>query len=160
MKMTTVYLSLGSNIGNRKRNLEEALRELEKNNVTVIKLSYLYETEPVGPKQRNFYNIVGKFNTDLLPKELLKQLKQIEKKLGRTKTFKWGPRVIDIDILFYGKQIIKTKNLVVPHKEIANRAFVLVPMKDIAPNLIHPVYREKIKTLLRKLNNKNFIKQI
>lgn len=158
--MTTVYLSLGSNIGNRKRNLEEALRELEKNNVTVIKLSYLYETEPVGPKQRNFYNIVGKFNTDLLPKELLKQLKQIEKKLGRTKTFKWGPRVIDIDILFYGKQIIKTKNLVVPHKEIANRAFVLVPMKDIAPNLIHPVYREKIKTLLRKLNNKNFIKQI
>ena len=99
--MTTIYLSLGSNIGNRKRNLEKALTELEKNDIKKIKISSFYETEPVGPKQRNFYNVVGKFKTNLKPQELLKVLKQIEKKLGRIKTYHWGPRVIDIDILSY-----------------------------------------------------------
>ncbi len=151
--MTIVYLSLGSNIGNRKKNLQQAIIELEKNNINSVKLSSLYETEPIGPKQRKFYNMAGKFNTKLQPKELLNQLKQIEKKLGRTKTFRWGPRIIDIDILFYGKRIIKTKNLVIPHKEIINRAFVLVPIKEIAPNLIHPLYRKKIVTLLEQLDN-------
>ena len=76
--MTIIYLSLGSNIGNRKKNLENALRELEKNNINIIKLSSVYETEPVGPKQRNFYNMAGKFSTKLLSDELLKQVKQIE----------------------------------------------------------------------------------
>ena len=151
--MTTIYLSLGSNIGDRKKNLEEAVIELEKNNINLIKLSSLYETEPVGPRQRKFYNMAGKFSTELPPDKLLKQLKQIEKKLGRTKTFKWGPRVIDIDILFYGKQIIKTKNLIIPHKEMVKRAFVLVPMKEIAPYFIHPMYKKTISTLLNQLDN-------
>ena len=149
--MTTIYLSLGSNIGDRRKNLEKALIELEKNNINIIKISSVYETEPVGPKQRNFYNMAGKFSTNLLPDELLNQLKQIEKFLGRKKTFKWGPRLIDIDILFYGKQIIKTKNLIIPHKEIVNRAFVLIPMNEISPHFIHPVYRRKIITLLKFL---------
>ena len=149
--MTIIYLSLGSNIGNRRKNLEKALIELEKNNINIIKISSVYETEPVGPKQRNFYNIAGKFSTNLLPDELLKQLKQIEKTLGRIKTFRWGPRVIDIDILFYGAQIIKTKNLIIPHKEIANRAFVLVPMKEIAPHFVHPIYKKTISYLLKRL---------
>lgn len=149
--MTTIYLSLGSNIGNRKKNLEKALIELGQNNIKEIKISSFYETEPVGPKQRNFYNIAGKFKTNLKPQELLKTVKQIEEKLGRTKTYHWGPRVIDIDILFYGKQIIKSKNLIIPHKEIINRAFVLVPMNEIAPNFVHPIYRKTIRTMYEKL---------
>ena len=151
--MTTIYLSLGSNIGNRKNNLRKALIELNMNNIKEIKISSLYETEPVGPKQRNFYNIAGKFKTTLQPQELLKKIKQIEEYLGRTKTYRWGPRVIDIDILFYGKQIIKNKNLIIPHKEITNRAFVLVPMNEIAPNFIHPVYNKIIKTLNNNIQN-------
>jgi 2-amino-4-hydroxy-6-hydroxymethyldihydropteridine diphosphokinase len=149
--MTTIYLSLGSNIGNRKKNLEKALIELSKNNIKEIKISSFYETEPVGPKQRNFYNIAGKFKTNLNPQELLKAVKQIEEKLGRTKTYHWGPRVIDIDILFYGKQIIKSKNLVIPHKEIINRAFVLVPMNEIASNFVHPKNHKMIKTMCNNL---------
>lgn len=158
--MTTIYLSLGSNIGNRKKNLEKALTELDKSNIKEIKISSFYETEPVGPKQRNFYNIAGKFKTNLKPQELLKTVKQIEEKLGRTKTYHWGPRVIDIDILFYGKQIIKSKNLIIPHKEIINRAFVLVPMNEIAPNFVHPANCKTIKTLDKQLDYKSFIKQI
>lgn len=153
--MTTIYLSLGSNIGNRRKNLEKALIELEKNNIKKIKISSLYETEPVGPKQRNFYNIVGKFETNLIPQNLLKTVKKIEEKLGRIKTYRWGPRIIDIDILFYGKHIIKTKTLVIPHKEIINRGFVLVPMNEIAPKVIHPIYHKTIKRLYADLNNKN-----
>lgn len=158
--MTTIYLSLGSNIGNRKKNLEKAVAELNKNNIKGIKISSLYETEPVGPKQRNFYNIAGKFKTNLNPRELLKVLKQTEQKLGRIKTYHWGPRVIDIDILFYGKQVIKSKNLIIPHKEIINRAFVLVPMAEISANYIHPVYKKAIKTLNKSLQNKFYIKCI
>lgn len=158
--MTTIYLSLGSNIGNRKKNLEKALTELDKSNIKEIKISSFYETEPVGPKQRNFYNIAGKFKTNLKPQELLKTVKQIEEKLGRIKTYHWGPRLIDIDILFYGKQIVKTKNLIIPHKEIINRSFVLVPMNEIAPNFVHPANHKTIKTLEKQLDYKSFIKQI
>ena len=158
--MTIIYLSLGSNIGNRKKNLEKALTELDKSNIKEIKISSFYETEPVGPKQRNFYNIAGKFKTNLKPQELLKTVKQIEEKLGRIKTYHWGPRLIVIDILFYGKQIVKTKNLIIPHKEIINRSFVLVPMNEIAPNFVHPANRKKIKTLEKQLDYKSFIKQI
>ena len=149
--MTTIYLSLGSNIGNRMKNIENALDELEKYNIKKIKISSFYETEPIGPKQRKFYNIAGKFKTVLEPLELLAVLKAIEKKLGRKKTFRWGPRIIDIDILFYGNQIIEIKFLTIPHKEIPNRAFVLVPMREIAPNFIHPKIHKKISTIYREM---------
>jgi len=155
-----VYLSLGSNIGNRKRNLDLALNCLEQNCLEKLKISSLYETEPVGPKQRKFYNIAGKFTTILKPQELLKVVKSIEEKLGRKKTYHWGPRVIDIDILFYGKQIIKSDNLIIPHKEIQNRAFVLVPLKEIAPTLIHPVYHKTITTLHKILFSHDSIKYV
>ena len=146
--MTICYLSLGSNIGNRKKNIEKALVQLEKNSIKKIKLSSFYETEPVGPVQRNFYNIAGKFKIELTPFDLLKKIKEIESLLGRKKTYRWGPRVIDIDILFYGKKIIKTKNLIIPHKEICKRLFVLIPLNEIAPNLVHITAHKKIKNLL------------
>lgn len=155
--MTIVYLSLGSNIGDRRKNIEKALRQLEKNKIFKITISSFYETESVGPKQRNFYNIAGKFKTEFSPLELLKTLKHIEKLLGRTKTYRWGPRVIDIDILFYGKKIFKTKILTIPHKEILNRAFVLVPMNEICPSFVYPGIQKRIKTLF---NNLIFEKQI
>ena len=111
-------------------------------------------------KQRNFYNIAAKFKTLLLPDELLKTLKRIEKELGRKKTYRWGPRVIDIDILFYGKKVVKTKNLTVPHKEISNRAFVLVPLKEISPAFVHPVLRKQVKTLCVNLTQNKAVKRI
>ncbi|MBR3627787.1 MAG: 2-amino-4-hydroxy-6-hydroxymethyldihydropteridine diphosphokinase [Elusimicrobia bacterium] len=158
--MTTIYLSLGSNIGNRRKNLEKAVKELEKNNIKKIKISSFYETEPVGPKQRNFYNVAGKFETNLSPQNLLKTVKQIEDKIGRKKTYRWGPRVIDIDILFYGKQIIKSKKLIIPHKEIINRAFVLVPMVEIVPKVVHPIYHKTIKRMFDELKNKKSVRLI
>lgn len=158
--MPTVYLSLGSNIGNRRRNIEKALMQLEKNKIFKITISSFYETEAVGPAQRNFYNIAGKFKTEFSPLDLLKTLKQIEKFLGRTKTYRWGPRVIDIDILFYGKKIFKTKKLTVPHKEILNRAFVLVPMNEICPSFVHPEIKKQIKTLCNNLISEKQIKYI
>ena len=152
-KKIVIYLSLGSNIGNRRKNLELAVKELENNNIKLIKLSSLYETKPVGPKQRNFYNIAGNFITDFNPQDLLKVIKDIEKKLGRKKTYHWGPRIIDIDILFYGTQIIKSDNLIIPHKEIQNREFVLVPLKEISPEFVHPVYKKTITMLHNMLYN-------
>ena len=153
-KKIVIYLSLGSNIGNRRKNLELAVKELDKKNIKLIKLSSLYETEPIGPKQRKFYNVAGKFTTNFKSQELLEVIKNIEKNLGRKKTYHWGPRIIDIDILFYGTQIIKKENLTIPHKEIQNREFVLVPLKEISPKFIHPVYKKTITTLYNIITKK------
>lgn len=160
--MTICYLSLGSNIGNRKNNLLKALAELEVNNIKKIVVSSLYETSPIGPSQRNFYNIAGKFKTTLAPIELLKKIKDIERLLGRKKTYRWGPRKIDIDILFYGKKVIKTKNLIIPHKEIFKRQFVLIPLNELTPNLVHTTIHKQIKTLLFEAQTKYplFVKKI
>src|SRR5690606_6927900 len=108
-----------------------------------------YKTSPVGPKQRDFYNLAGKFKTSLSPKELLKFLKETEIYLGRTKNLKWGPRIIDIDILFYGNSIVREKNLTIPHKEIQNRIFILQPLNEISPAFVHKIYKKQIKTLLK-----------
>ena len=153
-KKIVIYLSLGSNIGNRRKNLELAVKELDKKNIKLIKLSSLYETEPIGPKQRKFYNVAGKFTTNFKSQELLEVIKNIEKNLGRKKTYHWGPRIIDIDILFYGTQIIKKENLTIPHKEIQNREFVLIPLKEISPKFIHPVYKKTITTLCNIITKK------
>jgi 2-amino-4-hydroxy-6-hydroxymethyldihydropteridine diphosphokinase len=149
-----IYLSFGSNINNRKRNIEKALIELAKNNINQIKISSYYKTSPIGPKQRDFYNLVGKFKTSLTPKELLNFIKKIENYLERIKTVKWGPRIIDIDILFYSNKIIKEKKLTVPHKEIQNRLFILQPLNEISPALIHPICKKQIKTLLKTASTK------
>lgn len=153
-KFHKVFLSFGSNIKNRKKNIEKALVELAKNNVNQIKISSYYKTSPIGPRQRYFYNLVGKFQTSLTPKKLLKLIKEIENYLGRTKTVKWGPRIIDIDILFYANNIIKEKNLIIPHKEIQNRLFILQPLNEISPALTHPKFKKQIKTLLKSASTK------
>ncbi|MCA6071072.1 MAG: 2-amino-4-hydroxy-6-hydroxymethyldihydropteridine diphosphokinase [Endomicrobium sp.] len=145
----TIYLGLGSNVGDRAENIISALSLLQSSLfVNVKKISSFYATSPIGPKQRGFYNIVIKAQTDLSPNDLLSLIKQSEHILGRVKTVKWGPRIIDIDILFFGKKNINNSNLIIPHKEIQNRLFVLAPLSEIAINFIHPGLKRKIIDIL------------
>jgi 2-amino-4-hydroxy-6-hydroxymethyldihydropteridine diphosphokinase len=145
----TVYLSLGSNVGDRAENIVSSLSSLQSSlSVNIEKISSFYETSPVGPKQRSFYNIVIKARTDLKPDKLLLLIKQVEHILGRRKTIRWGPRVVDVDILFFGRKIIDQTGLTVPHKELQNRLFVLIPLSEIASDFVHPVLKQKISGIL------------
>ena len=137
-----VYLGLGSNLGDRRGNLAEALRRLPPL-VRVQAVSSLYETQPVGPQEQPlFYNAACRGVTGLPPLELLRHVKQIERDLGRQPdgrpAERWGPRPIDIDVLLYGDAVIEEAALRVPHAELANRAFVLVPLAELAAELRHP----------------------
>ncbi len=145
--MTTIYLGLGSNLGDKEENMSKALafiREI----ATITRSSRLYETQPVGEKKQEwFLNAVVEAETDLGPKSLLAALQAIEKKVGRTKTKKNGPRVIDIDILFYDDLVIKTDDITIPHKHLHERLFVLQPFMDINPDFIHPFLNKTIRQL-------------
>jgi 2-amino-4-hydroxy-6-hydroxymethyldihydropteridine diphosphokinase len=145
--MPMVFLGLGSNIGDKEDYIHKALTFIS-GLYAVKKISHLYLTEPVGNTNQDwFLNCVVEIETDVDPKKLLSAIKSIERKLGRTTTVKNGPRTIDIDILFYGDCILKKKNLIIPHPSIQDRLFVLQPMMDINPNLIHPVFKKSIHEL-------------
>jgi 2-amino-4-hydroxy-6-hydroxymethyldihydropteridine diphosphokinase len=145
--MPMVFLGLGSNIGKKEEYINKALTFISEL-YTVKKISHLYLTEPVSTiKQDWFLNCVVEIQTDIDPKKLLFTIKSIEQKLGRIKTVKNGPRTIDIDILFYGDCVLKTKNLIIPHPLIQERLFVLQPMMDINPDIIHPVFKRSIHEL-------------
>jgi 2-amino-4-hydroxy-6-hydroxymethyldihydropteridine diphosphokinase len=147
--LKTAYLSLGSNVGDRKRMLGEALRLLEAPNLHVVRVSPVYETEPQDLKNQPwFLNLVAEVQTGLFPMQLLTRTQKIESKLGRKRTLDKGPRSIDIDILLYGESVIDAKDLVVPHPRMAERRFVLQPLADLAPDLRHPVLRRSMKELL------------
>lgn len=150
--MHIVYISIGSNLGDREKNCAEAVRLLHLNNVHVKKQSRMYETEPWGMKdQPKFINMAIEAETDKKPEELLGVLKEIEKKIGRAETTKWGPRVIDLDILFYDDIILKTDNLEIPHPLLHEREFVLKPLCEIAPDKKHPVTGKTVKEMLNQL---------
>jgi len=132
--VSTVYLALGSNVGNRHHNIRCAIRLLAQHAIAVKKTSAVIETDPVGgPAQRKFLNAALKGETALIPAELLQQIKKIEKVLGRKKTVKNGPRTIDIDILLYGRKKITTPRLTIPHPRMRERTFVMQPLAEIAP---------------------------
>jgi 2-amino-4-hydroxy-6-hydroxymethyldihydropteridine diphosphokinase len=136
--MVTVYLALGSNVGDRAENLREAVRFLTESNIRVLKQSSIYETEPVDYlDQAWFLNSVVVVETDLPAVKLLGTLRSIEAGMGSTKAFAKGPRLIDLDILLYGDETIATPELQVPHPRMLQRNFVLVPLAEIAPNLHH-----------------------
>ncbi|MDR1663211.1 MAG: 2-amino-4-hydroxy-6-hydroxymethyldihydropteridine diphosphokinase [Endomicrobium sp.] len=144
-----IYLGLGSNIGNRIENIIFALSALQSSGfIGIKKISSFYETSPIGPNQRKFYNIAVKAKTSLNPRDLLFIIKQIEELMGRKKTLHWGPRIIDVDILFFNRIVIAEKNLIVPHKEIQNRLFVLIPLNEISKNFICPNSNKKINVIL------------
>ncbi len=148
-KNSTVYLSLGSNIGDRESNLKNVLKMLKLKDITLSKISSIYRTEPVGnEEQPYFYNIAVKALTYYTPEKLLEIIKSIEIDMGRKWSMKWGPRIIDIDILFYNDLIIDTTALKIPHPEILKRNFVLIPMNEIEPDFTHPVEKKSIKDLL------------
>jgi 2-amino-4-hydroxy-6-hydroxymethyldihydropteridine diphosphokinase len=144
------YLSLGSNLGDRRANLRRAVEALPPL-VTVLRSSAIYETEPWGYRdQPPFFNQVIEVETGLPPLELLAHLKQVEADLGRRPTFRYGPRLIDMDILFYADQVVDLPGLSIPHPRLAERAFVLAPLSEIAPGLRHPVTG---KTILELVSN-------
>jgi 2-amino-4-hydroxy-6-hydroxymethyldihydropteridine diphosphokinase len=159
------YIALGSNKGDRFEHLTRAIQEISKDkNNNIENASSIYETLPYGYKdQGNFYNAVIKIKTGYELIELLDLLKAIERKIGREDSAKWGPREIDLDILFYNSLIYSNERITVPHKEAAKRDFVLLPLSEIAPDLNHPVLNQKIcdiciveseKTVIGKIQQK------
>ena len=151
VEAVTAYLGLGSNMGERQDYLDRALDFLSQR-LRIEKVSSIYDTEPVGNvNQPRFLNMVCQVYTSLAPMALLALGKGIESKLGRVSGKSNAPRPIDIDILFYGDQIIETPELVIPHPRLTERAFVLIPLAQIAPDLVHPVNSKTIKELLEGL---------
>ena len=151
--MNNVYLGLGSNLGKRELNIKKAI-ELLKKKCKILKISSLYETEPVGYKNQDwFLNCVVNIETDLNPKELLISLQSIEEKLKRIRRIKFGPRTIDLDILIWEDLILNENGLIIPHQRMHERLFVLMPFNEIAPNVVHPILKKKIDDLTHELLN-------
>ena len=152
--MSNVYLGLGTNLGDRKQNISKAIEAISLK-MSISKQSSLYETTAWGyTDQPNFLNQVIQVETHLSPLRLLNFLKKTEVELGRVENFRYGPRLIDIDILFYDDLIKTTSRLQIPHPRILERAFVLVPLNEIAPGFVHPVLKKTIAELLAELPNK------
>ena len=150
-----IFLSLGGNVGDVQANFADALEALEARKVHVVKESALYKTEPIGITDQDwFFNQVVEVETELSPLELLYACLATEEEIGRIRNpdEKWGPRPIDVDLLFYHDQVINTTELTVPHPELVDRRFILVPLSEIAPDFRHPTRRKTIQELLTKLN--------
>ncbi len=148
-EMPTVYLGLGSNLGSRQDNCLRAVSLLEENGLKITRRSAMYETEPWGVKdQPRFINMAVEAETDVSPHELLSLIKKIESDMGRLAEKKWGPRVIDIDILLYENMRMNGDELTIPHPLMHEREFVLRPLSEIAPERVHPVLCKTIRELL------------
>ena len=171
--LQSVFLLLGSNRGDREQNLLQACAGIQKNIGAILKVSSVYETEPWGFSDSIlFYNQAIEAGTRLTPAELLQEIHKIEKDLGRIREIvtcgpgcesspgPYFPRTIDIDILFYGSKIIFTEDLMVPHPRLHERMFVLVPLDEIAPAFIHPVYRRSVTDLLKQCTDKSTVRRI
>jgi len=156
---TNTYIGIGSNLGNREENLDEALKLLKRIEGTVmVSFSSIYESEPMYlSAQPDYLNLAAKLSTSLSPLNLLEALLSIEGEMGRKRELKYGPRVIDLDILFFGEQIVDSESLSIPHPLLYDRLFVLKPLSEIAGDLICPVRQQTIGELLKLSNDSSRI---
>jgi 2-amino-4-hydroxy-6-hydroxymethyldihydropteridine diphosphokinase len=156
--MSIVYLGLGSNMGDRAANLKAAIESFAPA-IRVTSQSSLYETPPWGyTDQPAFLNMVVKAETELEPLALLHFLKELEERLGRLKNFRYGPRSIDLDILFYDELVLREPGLVIPHARLHQRGFVLVPLQELAPDLVHPVLIKSVSEMLQEVDTQDIHK--
>jgi 2-amino-4-hydroxy-6-hydroxymethyldihydropteridine diphosphokinase len=148
------YLGLGSNLGSRLSNIRFALAAIGQiPGVKMLRTSSIYETEPYGnSEQPPFLNAALEIETTLNPEDLLKALQRVEHHMGRTRKKKWEPRVIDLDILYFGNQVIGEPGLSVPHPDLHNRDFVLIPLNDLIPRFTDPLRQSTVQTMLKRLN--------
>ena len=162
MPHTIAYIGIGSNLGTPGKNCIEAIEKISSTkDIKIISRSSFYQTEPIGEVQQDwFVNSAIKIKTNLSPTHLLSALLNIESAMGRTREEKWGPRLIDLDLLFYGNLILGKKSLTLPHPEIQKRKFVLIPMSEIAESLVHPTLKKTIKTLLQESSDGTVVKKL
>lgn len=157
MTRSDAYLGLGSNVGDRAGNLDTAVSTL-KQHLDIVRVSSVYETEPVGfDEQSPFLNLVCHATTVMSPRQLLRLTQSIEAQVGRLPTFRNGPRVIDIDILLFDSLCLRSARLVIPHPELPNRLFALVPLAEIAPDFVHPVLHRSIRQLLLDSTDRHWV---
>jgi len=158
----TAYIGIGSNLGSPAENCLAAMARLDAHEgIAITARSSLYETEPFGKTDQNrFINAVVQIDSVLTPEELLEALLKIEQDMGRVRKEKWGPRVIDLDILFFEDRIVKEKNLKIPHPGIPERSFVLIPMKEIAGDYVHPQLKNSIQALCESLADPEKVRRL
>lgn len=155
-----IYLSLGSNVGDRAAHLAAGIAALGVAGVRVTRQSSLYATEPVDFQTQSwFLNCVVEAETELMPRQLLRVVRDIERQHGRRPMVRSGPRTLDIDILFYGGAIVRARDLEIPHPRLAERRFVLVPLREIAPTLRHPLLRKTIAEMLADLRDTSQVRK-
>ena len=158
-ELALAYLGLGSNMGEREENLRQALTLLSLE-VDLKQISSIYETEPVGYKEQPlFLNLVCHIATNLSPEQLLRLAKDIETRMGRLPSFPNAPRIIDIDILFYDDKIVESQDLTIPHPRLQHRGFVLIPLTEIAPDLVHPKLGKSIAELAKSAKRRKWIRK-
>jgi len=156
------YIGVGSNLGDKVHQCEQGLREiLRVDRHRLLARSSFYKTQPLGVLDQDwFVNAATKIETDLEPHELLRALREIESRLGRRETFRWGPRAIDLDILFFDEETIQTGELIIPHPHLQERQFVLIPLVEIDRHLIHPVLKKTVLQLLENLKDDQGVEKI
>lgn len=148
----TVYLAIGANLGEARTTLEQAVHRLEAPDLRVLARSRMYRSAPVGPQdQPDFFNAALKAETRLDPRGLLQRLKEIERAMGRTPGRRWGPRVVDLDIILFGQELVNEPDLIIPHLQTAHRAFVLAPLSDLCPEQVVPGLGASVAELLEAL---------
>jgi len=158
----TAYIGIGSNLGTSGENCVEAIEKISTNDhIKIISKSSFYKTAPIGDIEQDwFINSVIRVDTKLNPKELLLTLLNIESEMGRIRKEKWGPRLIDLDLLFYDKLILNQEGITLPHPEMQKRNFVLVPLNEISENLTHPILKKTVKTLLQESSDDTEVKKL
>lgn len=159
--MNQAFILLGTNLGDKMANLQEAISLIKKNNIVICCKSMIYETDAWGnTNQDNFYNQVIEVNTELCANDLLQTLLQIETQMGRIRNQKWEARIIDLDILYFNHEIIDTENLKVPHPYLHVRRFTLTPLAQIAPDFLHPDFNKTNTELLQNCSDKSEVELV